>query len=81
LNEEVGQERGCVEIVFPINSARVVAVEPGLHDDRPDVHTQVQDNNQNETNLGPSSLAQSLHVEDETEAEASDDAEEWRDER
>jgi hypothetical protein len=81
LNEKVGQERGCVEIVFPIDAARVVAVESGLHDDRPDVHTQVQDNNQDKTDLGPSSLAESLHVENETEAEASDDAEEWRDER
>jgi hypothetical protein len=58
-----------------------VAVESGLHDDRPDVNTQVQDNNQDKTNLGSSSLAESIHIEDETEAEASDDAEEWRDER
>ena len=58
-----------------------MAVESGLHDDRPDVHTQVQDDNQDKANLGPSSLAESLHVENETEAEASDDAEEWRDER
>ena len=75
MNEEVGQEGGYVTIVLPIDSARVMAVKSGLHDDRPDVHTQVQDDNQDKANLGPSSLAESLHVENETEAEAADDAE------
>jgi hypothetical protein len=81
LNEEVGQERGCIVVIFPIDLARVMAVEPGLHDNRPDVHTQIQDNNQDKTNLCSPSLAESLHVENETETKTSDDAEEWRNER
>ena len=81
MNKEVRQEGGCVEVILPIDLAWVVAIEPGLHDNGPDIHPQVQNNNQDKTNLGPPSLAEPLHVENETEAEASDDEEEWRNER
>jgi hypothetical protein len=52
--------------------AGVMAVESGLHDNRPDVYADVEDDDDIETYLSAAALAEALHVEDEAEAEAAD---------
>jgi hypothetical protein len=47
-----------------------------LHNDGPNVYAYVKDNDNEETHLRAATLAKSLHVEDETQTEAADDAEE-----
>ena len=49
-----------------------MVVELALHDNGPDVDADIKDDNSVETHLGAAALAEALHVEDETEAEASD---------
>lgn len=49
-----------------------MALESGLHDNGPDIHADVEDDDSVETNLGAAALAKVFHVEDEAEAEAAD---------
>jgi len=51
-----------------------------LHNNGPDVHAKIEDNNSAETYLCAAPLTEALHVKDETKTEAANDAEEWRDE-
>jgi len=53
-----------------------MVVESDLHDDGPDVNSKVEQHDHEQSNLGPSPLAQALHVKNKTECEAPDDAEE-----
>jgi hypothetical protein len=47
-----------------------MVVELDLHNYRPDIHPDVQDNNREKTDLGAATLAETLHVQDETETKA-----------
>jgi hypothetical protein len=49
-----------------------------LHDNRPDVYTEVEYNNGEETILGTTTLADALQVKDEAETETADNTEEGR---
>jgi hypothetical protein len=49
-----------------------MAVELRLHYNGPDVHTDVEEDDGVETDLGAAALAESLHVEDIPEAKAAD---------
>lgn len=49
-----------------------------LHDDRPDVYTEVEGHDGEETELSTTTLTNTFQVKDETETEASDNAEEGR---
>ena len=49
-----------------------MAVELGLHDDGPDVHTDVEDDDGIKTNLCAAALAESFHVQDVAETKAAD---------
>lgn len=46
--------------------------ESSLHDDGPDIHSDVQDDDGVETGLGAAALAEVLHVEDVPETKAAD---------
>ena len=46
--------------------------EPGLHDNRPDIYGNIQDDDCVEPGLGAVALAEVLHVEDVPETEAAD---------
>lgn len=72
LNEKVGQERRGIQPVVPVDRARIRPVESDLHDDGPYVYANVEDDNSEEPDLGPASLTDSFHVEDEAETEAAD---------
>lgn len=52
--------------------ARVMVVELGLHDDRPNINANIEGDNGPQAYLGPAALAEVLHVQDKTEAKASD---------
>lgn len=52
--------------------ARVMVVELGLHNDRPDIHANVENDDSPQANLGPATLAEVLHVKNKTEAKTSD---------
>ena len=47
-------------------------VELNLHDYRPDIDTDVEDNDGEETNLSTAALAEALHIENKAEAKAAD---------
>lgn len=47
-----------------------MTVEFHLHDDGPDVHADVEDDDGVEADLGAAALAHALHVEDESETKA-----------
>ena len=49
-----------------------MAVEPSLHNNGPDVNSNVKDDDDVETDLGAAALAEVLHVEDIAEAKAGD---------
>lgn len=66
LNEEVRQEGCSVQPVIPIDMARIMAVEPGLHDDGPYVYTDIENNHNVQADLCSSALAEAFHVEDKT---------------
>lgn len=51
--------------------ARIVLVEPDLHDDGPDVDAGVQDDNGPQPHLSSTSLADALEIKDESQAKAS----------
>lgn len=51
---------------------RVMVVELGLHDDRPDIHANIENDDGPQANLGPATLAEVLHVKDKPEAKATD---------
>lgn len=50
----------------------MIAVELGLHDDGPDIHADVEDNDGIETDLGAAALTEFFRVEDKAEAKAAD---------
>lgn len=81
LDKEVREKAPGVKSLVPINFTRIVGLELDLHDDRPDVHTKIKDDDYEETVLSASPLADTLHVKDKSKTEASDNTEEWRDER
>jgi hypothetical protein len=49
-----------------------MAVKLGLHDNRPYVNANIKDHHGVKANLGPTTLAKVLHVEDITETKAAD---------
>ena len=53
-----------------------MAVELGLHDDRPDIYTNVEDDDGVETNLRTAALAETLHVQDIAKTKAADSGDE-----
>jgi hypothetical protein len=69
--------RSGVECVLPVNLTRVVVLELCLHDNRPDIHTQIKGHDSDETDLCTTTLADVLHVEYKAETKASDDTKEW----
>jgi len=80
LHKEVWQERTRIQRVIPVDLAWVIAVEPDLHDDGPNVDTEVEKHDGKETDLCTTTLANTLEIEYETQTETTDDTEEWRDE-
>ena len=69
MHEEVRKECGRIERVVPVDGSGVIAVESDLHDDGPDVDTGVQDDDSKQTKLSTASLAETLDIQDKTEAE------------
>lgn len=69
MHEEVRKECGRIERVVPVDGSGVIAVESDLHDDGPDVDTGVQDDDSKQTELSTASLAETLNIQDKTEAE------------
>lgn len=53
-----------------------MAVELGLHDNRPDIYTNVEDDDGVETNLRTAALAETLHVKDVAKTKAADTGDE-----
>lgn len=51
---------------------RIVVVELNLHDYRPDIDTDVEDDDGEETNLSTAALAEALHIENKAKAKAAD---------
>lgn len=51
--------------------SRVMVIELGLHNNGPDVHTDVENDNDVKAELGTAALAKTFHIEDETQAKAS----------
>ena len=49
-----------------------MAVEFDLHNNGPDVYSEVEDDDGVEANLGAAALPEAFHVEDKTEAKAAD---------
>lgn len=49
-----------------------MAIKLNLHNDGPDIHADIKDNDGVETDLGAAALAEVLHVEDIAEAKAGD---------
>lgn len=47
-------------------------VELNLHDYRPDIDTDVEDDDGEETNLSTAALAEALHIENKAKAKAAD---------
>lgn len=76
MDEEIRQEGASIERVVPVDLTRVINPEAVLHDDRPNVYTDVEDHDCEETELGTTTLADALEIENEAEPEASDDTEE-----
>lgn len=61
--------------------ARILAVELSLYNDGPDIHADVEDDDGVEADLGTAALVEVLHVEDITEAKATDASERLADSR
>jgi hypothetical protein len=76
LNEEVWQEGASIQRVIPVDLAGIVDSKAILHYDRPNVDSEIENHNSEETELCTSTLTDALQVEDEAETEASHDAEE-----
>lgn len=76
MDEEIRQEGAGIERIVPVDLSGAVDPEAVLHDDRPDVYTDIEDHDCEETELGTTTLADALEIEDEAEPEASDDTEE-----
>lgn len=55
--------------------ARIMVVELDLLDNRPDIDTHIQKDNNVETDLGATTLIQVLFIEDEAETKATDTSE------
>lgn len=51
--------------------SRVMAIEPGLHNNRPDIHADIENDNDVKAELGTAALAEAFHIEDEAQAKAS----------
>lgn len=51
--------------------SRVVVIELGLHNDGPDIHADIENDNDIKAELGTAALAEAFHIEDETQAKAS----------
>lgn len=74
LDEEVRQESVGIQGIVPVDLPGTRGVEPRLHDDGPDVYAQVENYHCEEADLRPTTLADVLHVEDETKTETADAA-------
>ena len=81
MNKKVRKKAPSIKSLVPVNFTRTVGVELDLHDDRPDIHTKIEDDDYGEAVLSASPLADTLHIQDKSKTEASDNTEEWRDER